>query len=117
MVIDQAEKEVEQLQGEGRLYVHGNAEDKETLAKAGIDRAFGLILALPEDSSNVFVTLTAREMNPNVFILARTIDHRNQSKLLQTCSNAHGLRTSHPLQKRVYIAPQASARGKLMRQS
>ncbi len=82
VVIDRAEKEVEQLQGEGRLYVQGNAEDEETLAKAGIDRAFGLILALPEDSSNVFVTLTAREMNPNVFILARTIDHRNRSKLL-----------------------------------
>lgn len=82
VVIDQSEHEVEQLQEEGRLYVQGNAEDEETLSKAGIDRAFGLILALPEDSSNVFVTLTAREMNPNVFILARTIDHRNRSKLL-----------------------------------
>jgi voltage-gated potassium channel len=82
VVIDQSEQEVEELQDEGRLYVQGNAEDEETLAKAGIDRAFGLILALPEDSSNVFVTLTAREMNPNVFILARTIDHRNRSKLL-----------------------------------
>ncbi|HHP7239239.1 potassium channel family protein [Longibacter sp.] len=82
VVIDQADEEIEQCQEDERLYVQGNAEDEDTLRKAGIDRAFGLILALPEDSSNVFVTLTAREMNPNVFILARTIDHRNRSKLL-----------------------------------
>jgi len=82
VVIDQADREVEQLQEEGHLYVKGNAEEEDTLQEAGIDRAFGIILALPEDSSNVFVTLTAREMNPNVFILARTIDHRNRSKLL-----------------------------------
>ena len=82
VVIDQADHEVEQLREEGRLYVQGNAEKEETLAKAGIDHAFGLILTLPEDSSNVFVTLTAREMNPNVFILTRTIDHGNRSKLL-----------------------------------
>ncbi|PEN13452.1 potassium transporter TrkA [Longibacter salinarum] len=82
VVIDQSDEEIEQLQDEGRLYVQGNAEDEDTLNKAGIDRAFGVILALPDDSSNVFVTLTAREMNPNVFILARTVDHRNRSKLL-----------------------------------
>jgi len=81
VVIEQSDREVEQLQDEGHLYVQGNAEDEETLAKAGIDRAFWLIVALPEDSANVFVTLTANEMNPDVSILARTIDHRNQSKL------------------------------------
>lgn len=82
VVIDQSEQEIDQLRDRNWLYVKGNAEDENTLSKAGIERAFGLILALPEDSSNVFVTLTAREMNPNVFILARTIDHRNRSKLI-----------------------------------
>lgn len=48
VVIDQSEREVEQLQEEGHLYVKGNAEEEETLREAGIDRAFGIILALPE---------------------------------------------------------------------
>jgi voltage-gated potassium channel len=62
--------------------VQGNAEEEGTLRAAGIERARGLILALPQDSSNVFVALTAREMNPDLFILARTVDHANRSKLL-----------------------------------
>ena len=87
VVIDQADREIEELRQTDMLYVKGNAEEEETLRAAGIDRAFGIILALPEDSSNVFVTLTAREMNPNVFILARTIDHRNRTKLLHAGAN------------------------------
>lgn len=65
----------------GYLYVTGNAENEGVLRSAGIERARSIILTLPEDRSNVFVTLTAREMNPDLFILARTIDHDNQSKL------------------------------------
>lgn len=82
VIIDNSEEEVQTLKENDRLYVQGNAEDEETLSEAGIERAEGLILTLPKDTSNVFVTLTAREMNPGIFILARTIDHRNRSKLL-----------------------------------
>jgi voltage-gated potassium channel len=64
------------------LYMVGDAEDEEVLQTAGLDRARGLILTLPQDSSNVFVALTAREMTPDLFILARTVDHDNRSKLL-----------------------------------
>jgi len=82
VVIDYAEEAAEQLRDEGMLFVQGDAEDEDMLRRAGIDRARGIILALPDDSDNVFVTLTAREMNPDVFILTRTVDHRNRSKLL-----------------------------------
>ena len=82
VVIDIAEKEIAELRDENLLHVKGNAEEEEVLERAGIDRARCLILTLPEDSSNVFVALTAREMNPNLFILARTVDHDNRSKLL-----------------------------------
>lgn len=67
---------------DGMLHLVGDAQDEETLLQAGLNRARGIILALPEDSFNVFVTLTVREMNPNIFILSRTIDHTNRSKLL-----------------------------------
>ena len=82
VVVDMADKEIARLREEQHLHVQGNAEEEETLQDAGIERARGLILALPEDSSNVFVALTARELNPDLFILARTVDHDNRSKLL-----------------------------------
>ncbi|PSQ96209.1 MAG: potassium channel protein [Bacteroidetes bacterium SW_9_63_38] len=82
VVVDVAEDEIAELRKNNILHVQGNAEEDAVLKKAGIDRAQCLIPTLPEDSSNVFVTLTAREMNPELFILARTVDHSNQSKLL-----------------------------------
>jgi len=81
VVIDIADEEISDLQEAGYLHVQGNAEEEAVLRQAGIERAYSLILALPEDSSNVFVALTAREMNPDLFILARTVDHDNRSKL------------------------------------
>jgi len=87
VVVDIDEDEIAELREENILHVQGNAEDDEVLKKAGIDRARCLILTLPEDSSNVFVTLTAREMNPELFILARTVDHDNESKLLHAGAN------------------------------
>lgn len=65
------------------LHVQGNAEKEETLRAAGIERARGLILTLPDDSANVFVTLIAREINPELYILARTDKIQNQRQLLR----------------------------------
>lgn len=82
VVVDIDEAAVSSLPEAEYLHLTGDAEDEDTLRAAGIDRARGLILTLPEDSTNVFVVLTAREMNPDLFVLARTIDHDNRSKLL-----------------------------------
>jgi len=87
VVIDRDAEEIKDELLEGMLYVVGDAEEEETLEKAGIDRAKGVIIALPDDSSNVFVTLTAREINPDVFILTRTVDHENRNKLLHAGSD------------------------------
>lgn len=81
VVIDRDEDVIEEVKKERRLYVHGDAEEEETLLEAGLQRAKGLILTLPEDSANVFVTLIGREVRPDLFILARTNDHKNQRKL------------------------------------
>lgn len=82
VVVDIADDEIATLREKNVLHVQGNAEEEDILEQAGLDRAYCLILALPEDSSNVFVALTARELNPDLFILARTVDHDNRSKLL-----------------------------------
>lgn len=82
VVVDIDDDVCASLREKNLLHVQGNAEDENVLEQVGINRAKGLILALPEDSSNVFVALTARELNPDLFILARTVDHDNHSKLV-----------------------------------
>ncbi|MEM1096514.1 MAG: potassium channel protein [Bacteroidota bacterium] len=87
IVIDRDEDVVETLRMDGIMALEGDAQEEETLVEAHIDRAKGVILALPEDSANVFVSLVARECNPDVFILARTNDHRNRRKMLHAGAN------------------------------
>lgn len=82
VVVEKDKEVIESNPLDDLLYLIGDAQDEEVLRGAGIDRARGVIIALPQDSFNVFVTLTAREMNPNVYILARTVDHKNRGKIL-----------------------------------
>lgn len=81
VVVDCAQEAVDEARAEGVLAIHGDAEDERTLVDAGIARARGLVLTLPDDSANVFITLGARELRPELFILARTNDPRNRRKL------------------------------------
>lgn len=83
VVIDRDLNQVEALMEDNIPAIEGDAEDEDILKEAGIDRAAGLIITLPEDSTNVFVTLVARELNPKLFIMARTNDVKNRRKLLQ----------------------------------
>lgn len=62
-------------------YVIGDATDDRILKEAGIDRARAIVACIPIDSTNVFVTLTAREMNPKIKIIARSISNAAESKL------------------------------------
>ena len=59
----------------------------EVLLEAGIDRAHGLISALREDSDNVFIVLTARQLNPRLKIISRAMQERSQSKLMKAGAN------------------------------
>jgi voltage-gated potassium channel len=67
----------------GHLVVQGDATDEETLLAAGIRRARTLVTALPSDAANVFITLTARELHPQVQIIARGELRSSQKKLAQ----------------------------------
>ncbi|MBS1262822.1 MAG: Voltage-gated potassium channel Kch [Calditrichaeota bacterium] len=59
----------------------GDASRDEVLEQAGVERAYGLIAALTGDAANVMATLTAREMNPNLYIVARGINEHSEAKL------------------------------------
>jgi voltage-gated potassium channel len=65
------------------LYVEGDASNDETLLQAQIAEAKGLVTALPQDRDNVFVTLTARGLNPHLRIVAKVIDLESRSKLIK----------------------------------
>ena len=62
-------------------YIVGSAESDEILMMAGIERAAGLIACLTEDKDNVFVTLTARQMNRNLRIISKVLEDNSRRKL------------------------------------
>jgi voltage-gated potassium channel len=63
------------------LYVSGEATSEENLIKAGLLRARGLVAAASSDADNVYITLTARGLNPGLFILARAAEESSVIKL------------------------------------
>jgi voltage-gated potassium channel len=64
-------------------FVTGDAVEESVLKEAGIERAKGLIAALPEDTGNVFVVLTARQMNPGLKIVSKASDELTKRKILK----------------------------------
>jgi voltage-gated potassium channel len=64
-------------------HVLGDATDDGTLREAGIDRAATLVVALDSDEANLYVTLSARVMNPSLFIVSRARDEAAGAKLLR----------------------------------
>lgn len=87
VVIESNPSVIEKLDAEGYLYLRGNATDDETLVKAGIKRAKGLISVVTSDTENVYITLSARGLNPNLYILARSGEHGSDIKLKQAGAN------------------------------
>ncbi len=82
VVVDRNEAVAQGLSREtGCIAVVGDATHDETLIEAGIDRARGVISALTDDKDNLFVTVTARALNPALRIVAKAIDDRAEGKL------------------------------------
>ncbi|MFC1857087.1 potassium channel family protein [Thermodesulfobacteriota bacterium] len=69
------------MDGDGVYYVAGEATDEENLIKAEIKSARGLVAVLASDAENVFLVLTARQLNPDLFIMARASEEASKTKL------------------------------------
>jgi voltage-gated potassium channel len=67
VVVEKDPHHIERLDREGDLYVEGDATDDDTLLTAGIERAKGLITVETSATDNVYITLTARGLNPKLF--------------------------------------------------
>lgn len=87
VVIDYDPARLQELKEEKIPFVLGNAHEDETLEAAGIKRATALLAVLSSDADNVYVTLSARSLNPNIRIMASARDLSNESKLLRAGAN------------------------------
>lgn len=83
VVIDNNSDRAATAEAMGYLVSIGNATDEEMLESVGIQRAKVLATVLPDDSANVFITLTARSLNPNLIIVARGEFPSTEKKLRQ----------------------------------
>lgn len=83
VVIERETRKVEALQEGEVIVLQADAREEEVLLRAGIDRAKGLIALLPSDAENLYIILTARELNPGLTILARANDPAAERRLTQ----------------------------------
>ncbi|KPJ88432.1 MAG: hypothetical protein AMS17_05535 [Spirochaetes bacterium DG_61] len=87
LIIDREPEKSELARDESILFVKGDAVDDEVLLEANIEQAKGLVSALPEDEANLFVVLTARQLNPRLTIVSQAEEQRTIRKLLKAGAN------------------------------
>jgi voltage-gated potassium channel len=73
---------------EGVGLIEGDATDEEVLDQAGLERASGVIAALPSDKDNLVVTVTVRQKQPTIRIVARNLEPKMGDKILRAGANA-----------------------------
>jgi len=87
VVIDINAASLAAAQEDGHLVVMGDATADAVLRQAGIERARGLITTIDSDANNVYVTLSARSLNPGLFVVARANQEGSEAKLIQAGAN------------------------------
>lgn len=87
VVVELLADRVPEIEGLGYLYVQGDATDERVLHDAGISRAKQLVSVMPSDAANVFITLTARQICPEIEIVARAEQSNTPKKLRQAGAN------------------------------
>jgi len=87
LVIESDQTKVEALMDAGIAVLVRDATLEESLIEAGVQHARGLASCLPDDADNVYVVLTARDLNPNIHIVARAAEEAAESKLIRAGAN------------------------------
>ncbi|WP_456433631.1 potassium channel family protein [Thermosulfuriphilus sp.] len=83
VVIENDPVQIARLEEGGYLYIEGDATSEETLIRAGVERARGLFSVLQSDADNVYIILTAKGINPDIFLIARAAEEDAEKKLLR----------------------------------
>lgn len=89
VVVEPLKEKIEKLSSSGEiLFVHGDPTEDNVLLEAGISEAKGILLSLPSDEANLFVTITARSLNPDIRIVTKGIDVKSHKKMFKAGSDA-----------------------------
>ncbi len=81
VLVDQSPARLEEATADRCITLRGDATDDDTLRRAGIERARGLITCVQSDADNIFVTLSARALKPDLYIVSRSNDEDAAPKL------------------------------------
>ncbi len=87
VVIEKDPDRVEEITEHGYAFVAGDATQDEILERARIHKAKGMVATLSSEAENVFATLSARELNPDIFIVARAVEEGTEAKLYRAGAN------------------------------
>ncbi|MGB7396001.1 MAG: NAD-binding protein [Pricia sp.] len=87
VVIEKDKEVIEKYETEGVLFMEGDASEDDILEEAGVERAQYLIAAMPDDAANLFVVLSARQLNSSLFIISRASLVSSQKKLMLAGAN------------------------------
>lgn len=87
VVIESDPKRVNEMTDLGVIVLVRDATMDDSLRDAGVEHARGLAACLPEDADNVYVVLTARDLNPKMHIVARAAEEQAEAKLIRAGAN------------------------------
>jgi voltage-gated potassium channel len=87
VVIDQNPMHREAARVDGVVYIEGQASDDEVLIQAGIARAAAVIACVDSDAENIFIALSARELNGTIRVIARAAADDAEHKLIRAGAN------------------------------
>ena len=83
VVIDNNPEVIQKAQDEGFICFRGDATQDKILIEAGIKRAKGIVCVLPSDAENLYVILTAKELNQQIYIISRSEEEESEHRLLR----------------------------------
>ena len=81
VVVETDPEKIEAIQQRDYVFADGDATSDVILLKAGIESAQGLVAVLGSDADNVFTTLSAKTLNPKIFVVARAVEEETEPKL------------------------------------
>jgi len=81
VVIEQSKERLVRMDEDGILYLMGEATSEEMLIKAGARKAKGIVTAVGTDADNVFLVLIAKQINPDIFVVARASQNATKKTL------------------------------------
>jgi voltage-gated potassium channel len=87
LVIDPGEVAARHAEEHRYLYLEGDATDDDILERAGVRRASGLVVTTANDATNMYIILSARVLNPDLYIVSRAVDEASVTKLMRAGAN------------------------------